>query len=428
MRRTAGRRQLATAGAFLAPNLAGFLVFTLVPLAASLALAFTNWDLRLHGRLEDPERLRFVGLANFARLVAEPAFWRYLGNTLFLMLGIPFAIAGSLGAALLLSRDVRLTRAATLACGVVCGAAVALLAVVGAGGTAVLLAATGAAILLGGALGGSVVYRTLFYLPSFTAGVATILLWKNLLNPEVGPVNAALRPVLDGVAAFARDVPNAFRALGLLAFAGALAVMVAACKGIGARIVDREFGNVAVIAALGAAGMLALLGVANVLFQVPAWAADGLTPPGWHLDYDWAKPALMLVGLWGAIGSNNMLLYLAALAGVPRERYEAADLDGASPRARFWNVTWPALAPTTFFIVVMSVIGGLQGGFETARAMTRGGPDGATTTLSYFVYAEGFETGRLGHASAIAWTLFALVLVVTLFNWRFGERYVDDAG
>jgi multiple sugar transport system permease protein len=74
----------------------------------------------------------------------------------------------------------------------------------------------------------------------------------------------------------------------------------------------------------------------------------------------------------------------------------------------------------------MSVIGGLQGGFEMARTMTKGGPAGSTTTLSYYVYTEGFETGRLGYASAVAWTLFLMVLVATLFNWKFGSRRTND--
>ena len=134
----------------------------------------------------------------------------------------------------------------------------------------------------------------------------------------------------------------------------------------------------------------------------------------------------MIMGLWASIGSNNMLLYIAGLTNIPPELYEAADIDGASKFQRFWNITWPQLAPITFFIFIMSVIGGLQGGFETARTMTKGGPAGSTTTLSYFIYTQGFETGRFGSASGVAWTLFAMVLVVTLLNWKFGSRYVND--
>jgi multiple sugar transport system permease protein len=121
-----------------------------------------------------------------------------------------------------------------------------------------------------------------------------------------------------------------------------------------------------------------------------------------------------------------MLLYLAGISNVPQHLYEAADIDGANRFRKFWNITWPQLAPTTFFIIIMSVIGGLQGGFEMARTMTGGGPNGSTTTLSYYIFNEGFETGRLGYASAVAWTLFFLVFTVTLFNWRFGNRYVNE--
>ena len=119
-----------------------------------------------------------------------------------------------------------------------------------------------------------------------------------------------------------------------------------------------------------------------------------------------------------------MLLYLAGLSNIPVELYESADIDGAGLWARFRHITWPQLAPTTFFIVVMSTIGGLQGGFEMARVMTEGGPAGTTTTLSYYIYTVGFEQLDLGYASAISWFLFLMILGLTLMNWRFGNRYV----
>jgi len=174
------------------------------------------------------------------------------------------------------------------------------------------------------------------------------------------------------------------------------------------------------------AGGLALYGLGAVSMRLPAMAAAGLEPPNWLNDVHWAKPALILMGLWMAVGSNNMLLYIAGITNIPAELYEAADIDGAGGWQRFWHVTWPQLAPTTFFIVIMSVIHGLQGGFEQARTMTAGGPYGATTTLSYFVFTEGFDTGRLGFASALAWVVFGMVFVLTLFNYHFGNRYVND--
>lgn len=135
-----------------------------------------------------------------------------------------------------------------------------------------------------------------------------------------------------------------------------------------------------------------------------------------------AREALIIMGVWIAIGGNNMLLYLAALSNVPQELVEAAEIDGASRWKIFWNVTWPQLAPTTFFIVVMSFIGAFQGGFDQARVMTNGGPAGTTTTLAYYIYTKGFQEYQIGYASAIAWVLFAIIFVITLVNWKFGQK------
>jgi len=189
---------------------------------------------------------------------------------------------------------------------------------------------------------------------------------------------------------------------------------------------DYGIGNALMFSALLALGEFVFMGLGVACSNLPAMAAAGLSPPEWLTNYHWAKPAIMIMGFWAAVGSNNMLLYLAGLSNIPVELYEAADIDGASRIQKFWSVTWPQLAPTTFFIVVMSVIGGLQGGFEMARTMTQGGPAGSTTTLAYFIYTEGFETGRLGYSSAVAWTLFLMVFLATLLNWKFGNKYVNE--
>ena len=99
----------------------------------------------------------------------------------------------------------------------------------------------------------------------------------------------------------------------------------------------------------------------------------------------------------------------------------------AAPLARFRYITWPQLAPTTFFVVIMSVIGGLQGSFDQARVMTNGGPAGATTTLGYYIYNKAFLEFRLGYACTVAWTMFLAILVITLVNWRYGNRFVESA-
>jgi len=486
------RRELICGLAFLTPNILGFLLFGLVPLVFSLALAFSNWDLRFHNMFKN-EPLRFVGFGNFVRLMTLPDFWRYLANTLFFMMAIPFSVAGSLILALMLSRDLRGGSARAFGLlfgGVALAACIVMLAALGAPRSSMFIVLTGlgCAILVFGALGATTFYRTLFYLPHFCAGVATYILWKKLYNPHAGPINSVLAAPLKAVSAAVNGSPPGLVRFGLWACfavmawlliwglrrmrrmwldgdlgwsaaiaplalllapaaaavkwsplkAPALAVAAAALGTLGWQVArarkGRDFpcapgeglGNALLLSLALMIGEFMLLGLGCVFHRLPAMAADGLNPPEWISSYSWAKPALMIMALWGAVGSNNMLLYIAGLSNIPLELYEAADIDGASPFQRFWNVTWPQLAPTTFFILVMATIQGLSGGFEIARTMTLGGPAGSTTFLSYFIYTQGFETGRLGFSSAVAWTLFAMTLALTLINWRFGNRYVND--
>lgn len=491
MRAKTVRKVLCGLG-FLAPNLIGFLVFTLVPLVVSFAMVFTNWDILRHNMFTD-EPVRFVGLENFRRLFAERDFLQYFGNTLFFMLGIPLGIAGSLGAALLLDKDLEGPGSRVwkwmVSTAVFTGALLVLFAL-GMAGTATMLCMLVllATILIGGSAGGTTVYRSIFFSPSFCSGVAIFILWKKMYNPNTGPVNQAIVPWLGRLQGAVNSVPPAWVQAGSVVCAGAAILLVIhRCLRILHDWKEGEAGSVSValaflflavpvlvaqwwtpsawagwvvlgpgiLLALYAAGTLArgwqypcrpdhglsitvitaavaaslacvLLGLSNVFHALPSLCRSGLEPPNWLGAYHWAKPAIMLMGLWSAIGSGNMLLYLSGLSNISPELYEAADIDGASSRQRFWHITWPQLAPITFFIFVMSVIGGLQGGFETARTMTQGGPAGSTTTLSYFIYSEGFQTGRLGYASAASWALFVMVFVATIINWKFGNQYAED--
>ncbi len=145
----------------------------------------------------------------------------------------------------------------------------------------------------------------------------------------------------------------------------------------------------------------------------------------WLTSVTWAKPSLMMMGLWVAMGGYNMILFLAALKGVPRELYEAAEIDGAGSWEKFWGITWPMISPTTFFVAVMSIIGGFQGGFMQAYIMTGGGPDRSTTTLEYLIYNHLYSWQHVGYAASIAWFVFIMVFVVTIINWRFGGKLVQ---
>lgn len=151
-------------------------------------------------------------------------------------------------------------------------------------------------------------------------------------------------------------------------------------------------------------------------------AMIGIAGPEWLLEYHWAKPALMIISMWTAMGGVNMLLYLAGLQGIPPELYEAAKIDGASAFQRFTRITIPMLAPTNFFIFVTEIIYGFQGGFDSAFVLTKGGPAGATTTLSYYIYNHAFVFFNMGYAAAIALALFALVFLITIINWKFGGK------
>lgn len=493
MSRPPRARRLGVGLLFLLPNILGFLAFILVPLVMSFGMAFTDWDFLRHNIFRH-EPLHFVALGNFARLFSHPLFWQYLGNTFFLMLGLPFAIAGSLGAALLLTRAGRarhrIKPALVLAGLILAGSGLMLLrGGMAESGVWFFFGLLAAATLIAGVLTGGMLYRTLFYLPNFTAGVATFVLWKKLYDPNTGPINSTLAPVLDQFSAWVRSMPNAF-AYGLPIVSAGLAVVVAGwqIRRLRRSWDESEAGGAAVIAGLVAlavpltllmvwwgthagvaaaesavviavvAGLtlrrprawgrvkaadkglgteialalvlipLLLLLAAGIVLgpSLPAAAAEGIEPPNWLGSYYWAKPAFMMMMLWAAIGSNNMILYLAGLSNISPELYEAADMDGATAGQRFWYITWPQLAPVTFFISIMSVIYGLQGGFEMARAMTLGGPAGSTTTLSYFIFNEGFETGRIGYASAVAWVLFALVFGLSLCNFRYGNRNAED--
>lgn len=288
---------------FLLPNFLGFLAFTAWPVLAAVLLAFTAWDL-----VSSPQ---WVGFQNFSDLLGftrtsegikanDPLFWKYLYNTVFLMLMLPVNIMGSLALAMLLNRKLK----------------------------------------------GATFYRLAFFLPSILSGVAIFYLWRWMYNPDFGLVNSIL-------------------------------------------------------------------------------ASVGISGPGWLTNPSWAKPALMVMGSWISIGGTSMILYFAALQNVPAELHEAAAIDGAGVWAQFLHITWPSVAPVTFFILTMGLIHGFQAGFEMAYIMTGGGPFGATTTLGFYIYDKAYVQFEMGYAAAIACVMFVLVLGVTLLNWKFGKGKIQ---
>jgi len=154
----------------------------------------------------------------------------------------------------------------------------------------------------------------------------------------------------------------------------------------------------------------------------------GITGIKWLASPVWAMPAIMIVAIWKGLG-YNMVIFLAGLQGIPREMYEAAQIDGANDWQRFWSITLPLLNPTIVFITVTAVIGSLQV-FTPAVVMTTvqgeaGGPINSTRVMVYHIYATAFRYTRLGYGAALAFLLFALIMVVTLIQLRVTQREVE---
>ena len=146
----------------------------------------------------------------------------------------------------------------------------------------------------------------------------------------------------------------------------------------------------------------------------------GIAGPGWLFDKDWAMPAIVLTSVWKDLGFV-MVLFLAGLQAIPREVYEAASLDGAGAWQQLRSITLPLLAPTTFFVSVISIVNSFQV-FPQVWVMTEGGPAGATTVLVERIVKHAFSYGEMGYAAAISWVLFALVFAVTAVQLRLQRR------
>ena len=357
------RRDFFTAMGFLLPNFIGFLAFTAGPVLLSLYMSFTNWSLKKSVPLE------WVGFRNYADLFSDGDFWFYLYNTGYFMLGIPFGIGGSLFLANLLVDQMRIkidkTRNKLAVITAVVGFITCAFFIVAGWNDAALFAGIIYLAAFFGVLFGSTTYRTMFYIPSFASGVATIILWMQIFNPEHGLLNNLLTYILP----VGTELPTWLQSTD------------------------------------------------NLLGFLPLPAHFNSSGFGFG-----AREAIMIMGFWMGIGGNNMILYIASISNIPDSLYEAADIDGAGSFAKFWHITVPSVAATTFFISIMAIIGGLQGGFQFAKIMTAGGPTGTTTTLAYYIFTEGFDELRLGFASSVSWVLFIIVFGATLVQWKYGNK------
>lgn len=146
-------------------------------------------------------------------------------------------------------------------------------------------------------------------------------------------------------------------------------------------------------------------------------AFAGIRGPNWLNESHSAMYALILMAVWKSFGVN-MVLFSAGLQGIPETYYEAAEMDGAGPWTKFWRITVPLLSPTTFFIMVMSIIGSFQA-FDVVYVLTSGGPLGSTKVLVFYLYEHAFKFFEMGYASAIAYFLFILLIILTLLQIKY---------
>lgn len=278
---------------FISPWVIGFICLTGGPLLFSLYASFTNYNMT--------SRMDFIGLENYIRMFQkDPVFWKALGNTLYyVLLAVPSSCVCAIFLATLLNRKVK----------------------------------------------GTPVFRMLFYLPTVLSGVAVYQLWIQLLAPQSGLINSALRLI-------------------------------------------------------------------------------GIEGPSWLSDPAWTKPSLVMMRVW-ALGTS-MLLYLSSLNSVSRDLYEAADIDGANFWQRFRKITLPQISPIIFFDIITNMTGAFQV-FQEALVMSKNGkgdPAGSLLFYNLHIYDEAFTRYNMGYASAMAWFLLVIVMMITLINLAASKYWV----
>jgi ABC-type sugar transport systems, permease components len=149
----------------------------------------------------------------------------------------------------------------------------------------------------------------------------------------------------------------------------------------------------------------------------------GIEPVGWLTDGKMAMVAIVLIDVWKNVGFS-MVLLLAGLQNIPKMYYESARIDGAKPGSLFRHITLPLLSPTIFFVFIITIIGALQV-FDSINILTMGGPGDSTRSVVMYIYEEAFQGFRMGYASAVSITLFIIILLLTLFQFRLSKKWVS---
>jgi ABC-type sugar transport system permease subunit/ABC-type glycerol-3-phosphate transport system substrate-binding protein len=226
-----------------------------------------------------------------------------------------------------------------------------------------IIAGLAVSMLMNQKVRGIGIFRTIYYLPVVVSGVATVIIWRWLFDANTGMINRLL----------STHVPWISTAHGLH------------------------------------------------IAMVPFMA----NPPKWLLDPVFAKPAFIIMSLWGIGGT--MVILLAALQSVPEELHEAAKLDGAGPWQAFRHVTLPLLTPSIFYLLIMGTISSFQV-FTQAYLMTGGGPSDSTLFYVLYLYFNAFQWMKMGYGAAMAWVLFLIVMLITLVQFKGAGRWVYYEG
>lgn len=290
---------------FISPWIVGFLLFMGGPILFSLGLSFTKWDV-----VSGLRGIEYVGLQNFRDMAQDPRLVKATWNTLvYMLISVPLTMALGVLVALLMNQKLK----------------------------------------------GIAIFRTIFYLPSVTAGVASAFLWFFIFHPDFGLLNYSLRQLTHLANYFIHFFVNY-----------------------------------------------------DLVIRGPQWLSDP----------NWVKPAFVIMSLWG-VGSS-MVIYLAGLQAIPEQLYEAADIDGASVWQQFLNVTLPMLSPVIFFNFILTIINSFQ--IFTPAFVLNGGTGGINDSALFYVlyvYQQAFNFHHYGYASALAWALFLVILLVTLLQFKF---------
>ena len=179
------------------------------------------------------------------------------------------------------------------------------------------------------------------------------------------------------------------------------------------------------------ASLVAVAVVWMALFNPDRGPVNGLlmaigiqNPPRWAASTTWALPTVIGLAVWKGMG-YYMIVYLAALQGVPSDLYEAAALDGANKWKQFIHITWPSVTPTTFFILMMLMVASFKS-YDIMYITTQGGPGEATKVLAYHIFNSAFVNSQFGYASAVAMTLLLIIMVVTLIQFKGEKKFTNN--